>query len=44
MTPPQTRFEANQILTMWKLGLHDYPPHIISMALWLTGDLVGRKK
>lgn len=41
---PQTRYEANQILNMWKLGLQQYPPHIISICLYLTGDLSVRKK
>lgn len=33
-----SRAKANEILTLWKNGL-DFPPHIITMALYVTGDL-----
>jgi hypothetical protein len=36
---PQTRFEANQILNLWRHGLESYPVYIINLALLLTGDL-----
>jgi hypothetical protein len=33
-----TRAKANEILTLWKNGM-DYPIHIITMALYVTGDI-----
>lgn len=42
MTPlSMTRFEANQILNRWRMGLQDFPPHVICWALYMTGDLRG---
>lgn len=34
-----TREQANEILTLWKLGVRLYPPHVIGLALHATGDL-----
>lgn len=36
-----TRAQANEILTMWKQGAKDFPPHIITICLFLTGDITG---
>jgi hypothetical protein len=33
-----SRAKANEILTLWKNGM-DYPQHLITMALYCTGDL-----
>ena len=33
-----TRAKANEILSLWKAGM-DYPAHIITMALYCTGDI-----
>lgn len=33
-----TRDKANEILTLWKRGA-DYPSHIITLALYVTGDI-----
>lgn len=34
-----TRDKANEILTLWKLGIEWYPPSVINAALFVTGDL-----
>lgn len=34
-----TRAMANEILTLWKLGMESYPRAIINMALYVCGDL-----
>jgi hypothetical protein len=34
-----TRDQGNEVLTAWKIGLENFPPHIISQALRATGDL-----
>lgn len=34
-----TRDKANEILTLWKLGMQDYPLRVINMALYVVGDL-----
>lgn len=34
-----TRAQANEILHLWKIGAQWYPPKVIQMALYLTGDL-----
>lgn len=34
-----TRAQANEILYLWKVGAELFPPHVINMALYLTGDL-----
>ena len=34
-----TRERANAILVAWKLGIEAFPPHVIDMALYVTGDL-----
>lgn len=39
MTTPTTRAQANEILFLWKVGAEIYPPHVIAMCLYLTGDL-----
>jgi len=36
-----TRAQANEILYLWKVGAHDYPADVISMALYVTGDMDG---
>lgn len=36
-----TRAQANEILHLWKLGAEDFPQEMITMALYLTGDLEG---
>lgn len=41
IVPHMTRDKANEILLFWKLGLEIYPPHVITAALYLTGDLEG---
>lgn len=34
-----SRDRANEILTLWKLGIEWFPIHVIKMALYVTGDL-----
>jgi hypothetical protein len=34
-----TRVRANEILFLWKLGAEHFPESVISMALYVTGDL-----
>jgi hypothetical protein len=34
-----SRDRANEILTLWKLGLEWFPDRIINQALYVTGDL-----
>ena len=34
-----TRAKANEILDLWKAGAAGYPRAVISMALYVTGDL-----
>jgi hypothetical protein len=34
-----TREKANEVLTLWKLGIESYPRRVIDMALYVTGDL-----
>jgi len=34
-----TRAQANEILFLWKCGVTHYPESVISMALYVTGDL-----
>lgn len=34
-----TRDRANEILSLWKLGAENFPPHVITVCLYLTGDL-----
>ena len=34
-----TRDKANEILTLWKLGMEVYPASVIAHALYVTGDL-----
>lgn len=34
-----TRAQAIEILTLWKVGAKNYPPHIITEALYATGDI-----
>lgn len=41
MSTPTTRSQANEILCLWKVGAVVYPPHIIKIAPYLTGDLDG---
>lgn len=37
---PMTRERANEILSLWKLGVELFPPAVINSALFVTGDLV----
>lgn len=41
MTPRMSRERANEILYLWKVGAELFPPHVIDMALIVTGDMVG---
>lgn len=34
-----TRAKANEILTLWREGAQHYPASVITMALYVTGDL-----
>ena len=34
-----TNARAHEILTLHKLGVEYFPPHVITMALYVTGDL-----
>ena len=34
-----TRAQANEVLTLWKNGAQLYPQHVITLALYLTGDI-----
>lgn len=34
-----TREQANEVLTLWKLGIESYPRRVIDMALYVCGDL-----
>jgi hypothetical protein len=34
-----TRAQANEILSLWKSGAKLYPPHTITLALYVCGDL-----
>lgn len=34
-----TRAQANEILTLWKLGAQHYPQAVITQCLYLTGDI-----
>lgn len=34
-----TRERANIILDLWRAGAEIFPPHVIAMALYRTGDL-----
>ena len=34
-----TRHQAIEILTLWKAGANLYPAHIITQALYATGDI-----
>lgn len=34
-----TRAKANEILLLWREGIAHYPDSVISMALYVTGDL-----
>ena len=36
-----TRDKANEVLYLWKVGAEIYPPHVITEALYVTGDLIG---
>lgn len=36
-----TRDYANELLFLWKVGAQLYPPHVITQALYVTGDLDG---
>lgn len=36
-----TRYEANEILRRWKAGVEQYPPELIRLALYRTGDLAS---
>jgi hypothetical protein len=36
-----TRDRANEVLFLWKVGAELFPAHVISQALYLTGDLSG---
>lgn len=36
-----TRDKANEVLYLWKVGAELFPPHIITAALYATGDLNG---
>jgi len=40
-TPQMSRAVANEILALWKVGAAHYPAAVISMALYVTGDLEG---
>lgn len=39
MTKTMTRAQANELLFLWKVGAAWYPPAVINMALYVTGDL-----
>lgn len=39
-----TREQANEILTLWKLGLETYPMRTVRLALIATGDLEPEKQ
>jgi len=34
-----TRAQANEVLTLWKAGAQHYPSSVITLALYLTGDI-----
>lgn len=34
-----TRYQANEILTLWKAGAQHYPQAVITQALYATGDI-----
>ena len=34
-----SRARANEILSLWKAGVEDFPERIILAALYVTGDL-----
>jgi uncharacterized membrane protein len=34
-----SRAKANEILSLWKAGAQAYPESIITLALYVTGDL-----
>lgn len=36
-----TRDFANELLFLWKVGAQVYPAHVITQALYVTGDLDG---
>lgn len=36
-----TRDHANEVLYLWKVGAELFPPHVITAALYATGDLNG---
>jgi hypothetical protein len=36
-----TRHQANEILDLWKAGAAHYPQAIITLALYMTGDICG---
>lgn len=36
-----TRDFANELLYLWKVGAEIYPAHVITRALYVTGDLDG---
>ena len=37
-----TRYQANEILDLWKSGAKQFPIQTINEALYATGDLVAR--
>lgn len=36
-----TRYQANEILDLWKAGAAHYPQATITLALYMTGDIGG---
>lgn len=36
-----TRDRANEVLFLWKVGAELFPQHVITQALYMTGDLDG---